>query len=280
MKSIIALFCSFLLLSCIELSQKKSNKQIEKMKHNNKQIVLEFYKNAIGKADSAYASKVLTDKYIQHNPTVKSGKGGFLEMITFLKQLPKPDKPSKPFMRVISEDDFVALHFEVEFAGQKKTVLDLYRLDNGLIAEHWDAIKDSAPSTMNGNPEVEGPINIEDKKLTDKNKSVIEKYVNQVLISRNFEQMSNYLYSNLIQHNPEIANGLDNLKLYYSEVFIEKVHCVIGEGNFVVTQSNGRKEGKESVFYDVYRLEKDKIIEHWSVSQSIPEKMAHTNGMI
>ena len=97
MKSITALLCTFLLLSCIEQSQKKSNKQREKMKHNNKQIVLDFYKNAIGKADSAYASKVLTNDYIQHNPTVKSGKAGFLEMITFLKQLPKPDNPSKPF---------------------------------------------------------------------------------------------------------------------------------------------------------------------------------------
>ena len=94
---------------------------------------------------------------------------------------------------------------------------------------------------------------------------IIEKYVNQVLITRNFEQMSNYLDSSLIQHNPEIDNGLDNLKLYYSEVFIEKVHRVIGEGNFVVTQSNGRKDGKEWVFYDIYRLEKDKIIEHWSI---------------
>lgn len=280
MKSIIALLCAFLLLSCIEQSQKKSNKQREKMKHNNKQIVVDFFKNAIGKADSVYASKALTDEYIQHNPSVKTGKAGFLEMIVFLKQLPKPDNPKKPFMRIVSEDNYVVLHFEVEFTGQKKTVLDLYRLDSGLIAEHWDAIKDSSSSTLNGNPEVEGPIDIKNKKLTDKNKRIVENYVEQVLVSRNFEQMSNYLDSNLIQHNPEIDNGLDNLKSYYHEVFIEKVHRVIGEGNFVVTQSNGQKEGKEWVFYDVYRLENGKIIEHWSVGQLIPENMSHANGMI
>ena len=142
MKSIIALLCAITLLSCIQENKKKSNNHIEKMKHNNKQIVLDFYKNAIGKADSTYASKALTDEYIQHNPSVKSGKAGFLEMIPFLKQLPKPDNPVKPVMRVISEDNFVVLHFQVEFAGQRKIVLDLYRLDNGLIAEHWDAIMD------------------------------------------------------------------------------------------------------------------------------------------
>ncbi|MRI00033.1 hypothetical protein GH721_05730 [Kriegella sp. EG-1] len=250
------------------------------MKHYNKQIVLDFYKNAIGKADSKYASKVLKDDYIQHNPSVKSGKAGFLEMIPILKQLPKPDNPSKPFMRIISEDNYVVLHFEVEIAAQKKTVLDLYRLYDGLIAEHWDAIKDSAPTTINGNPEVEGPIMIENKKLTDKNKSIVEDYVNNVLINRNFDQLSNYLNSNLIQHNPEVDNGLINLKLSYKDVLIEKVHRIIGEGNFVVTQSEGKKEGKDWVFYDIYRLDKGKIIEHWSVNQLIPPNMAHTNGMI
>ncbi|MEO9513609.1 MAG: hypothetical protein ABJN84_03305 [Flavobacteriaceae bacterium] len=250
------------------------------MKHNNKQIVLDFYKNAIGKADSTYASKALTNEYIQHNPLVKSGKAGFLEMIPFLKQLPKPDHGTKPFMRVIAEDNYVVLHFEVAFAGQNKTVIDLYRLDNGLIAEHWDAIKESSPSTVNGNPEVEGPVVIENKKLTDKNKSIVENYVNRVLITRNFEQMSNYLNSNLIQHNPEIANGLANLKSSYNDVLVEKVHRIIGEGNFVVTQSEGKKEGKDWVFYDVYRLNKGKITEHWSVGQLIPENMAHLNGMI
>lgn len=249
------------------------------MKHN-KQIVLDFYKNVIEKADSAYASKVLTDNYIQHNPSVKTGKSGFLEMIPFLKQLPKPKNPSKPFMRVISEDNYVVIHFQVEFAGQKKTVLDLYRLDNGLIAEHWDAIMDSSPSTMNGNPEVEGPIKIENKKLTDKNKSIVENYVNQVLVTRNFEQMSDYLDTSLIQHNPEIDNGLENLRSYYNDISIEQVHRIIGDGNFVVTQSNGQKEGEEWVFYDLYRLENGKITEHWSVGQLIPENMAHANGMI
>jgi len=280
MKSIIALLCAILWLSCIEQNKKKSNQHIEKMKHNNKQIVLDFYKNAIGKADSTYASQALRDDYIQHNPSVKSGKDGFLEMIAFLKQLPKPDNPQKPFTRVISEDNYVVLHFEVEFAGQKKTVLDLYRLDNGLIAEHWDAIKESAPSTINGNPEVEGSSMIENEELTGKNKSIVKNYVNKVLVTRNFEQMPSYLNSNLIQHNPEIDNGLVSLKSYYSDVIIEKVHRIIGEGNFVVTQSNGKKEGKDWVFYDIYCLDKGKINEHWSVGQLIPENMAHTNGMI
>jgi len=279
MKSIIALLCAILWLSCIEQNKKKSNQHIEKMKHN-KQIVLDFYKNAIGKADSTYASQALRDDYIQHNPSVKSGKDGFLEMIAFLKQLPKPDNPQKPFTRVISEDNYVVLHFEVEFAGQKKTVLDLYRLDNGLIAEHWDAIKESAPSTINGNPEVEGSSMIENEELTGKNKSIVKNYVNKVLVTRNFEQMPSYLNSNLIQHNPEIDNGLVSLKSYYSDVIIEKVHRIIGEGNFVVTQSNGKKEGKDWVFYDIYCLDKGKINEHWSVGQLIPENMAHTNGMI
>ena len=250
------------------------------MEQNNKQIVLDFYKNVIGKADAAYASEVLANEYIQHNPMVKTGKAGFLEMIAFLKQLPKPEKPSKPFMRTIAENNYVVVHYQVEFAGQRKTVLDLYRLDNGLIAEHWDAIKDSAASSLNGNPEVEGPNTIEDEDLKEQNKKTVANYTAVVLAGRKFENMSDYVVSDLIQHNPEIANGTDSLKGYYREIVIEKVHRIVGEGNFILTQSNGLKQRKPFVFYDVYRLKTGKIVEHWSVNQLIPQTMAHNNGMI
>jgi predicted SnoaL-like aldol condensation-catalyzing enzyme len=54
----------------------------------------------------------------------------------------------------------------------------------------------------------------------------------------------------------------------------------MGEGNFVLTVSEGEWSGKDHVFYDLFRMEGGKIAEHWDVIQAIPtENLANTNTM-
>ncbi|KZS42693.1 hypothetical protein AWE51_04380 [Aquimarina aggregata] len=247
---------------------------------NNKQIILDFYKNVIGLIDLDYADKIVTENYIQHNPMVKTGKKGFLEAISFLKQLPKPENPVKPFIRILSDNEYVAAHLQVAIADEQKVVLDLFRIENGLIAEHWDAIKTKSVSSANGNPEVEGTMTIKNLENTSSNKSIIDQYSKAILLNRDFSLISNYVSKDIIQHHPKIKNGLQSLTQYYSNVFITKVHKIIGEGNFILTQSSGIVDSKPSVIYDIYRLQNLMIEEHWSIDQPIPEKMAHNNGMI
>lgn len=248
--------------------------------HINKQLVLNFYKKVIGEQDLEYVQKSITDNYIQHNPQVKTGKDGFLEAIQFLKKLPKPKNPSKPFMRIIADKEYVVIHVLVEFNGQKIIVLEVFRLENGLIAEHWDAIQEKSEASLHGNSEIEGPILIEDEDATDQNKRIIKDFISQVLINKQLDSLKNFATHNLIQHNPKIKNGIQGLLGYYKEIQINKVHRVIGQGNFVITQSKGIKNNEDFVFYDIYRVHNGYICEHWSVSQQIPKIMAHDNGMI
>jgi len=60
-----------------------------------------------------------------------------------------------------------------------------------------------------------------------------------------------------------------------------KIHKVLGEGNFVLTVSEGEwNGGKKHAFYDLFRMQGGKIIEHWDVIQEIPtENLANNNGM-
>jgi len=255
-------------------------KTIEMKQNKNKALVLEFYKRVIGEQDLEYASNAVTDNYIQHNPMVKTGKVGFLEVIQYLKQIPKPKNPPKPFIRVIAEGDFVVMHLSVEFAEQKKTVLEIFRVEDGLLAEHWDAIEDFDQPSKNGNSVIEGPTLIEDVAVTEQNKKVVAAFISQVLLQRQFNKIQDYMDADLIQHNPEIANGITALQAYYQDIKTEKVYRIIGEGNFVVTQAKSIINSKAYVVYDIYRLANGIIQEHWSVKQIIPEKMAHNNGMI
>lgn len=251
-----------------------------KNSNSNKQIALEFYKNVIGKKDGAYAREILADNYIQHNPQVKTGLAGMLEVLEVLKQFPEPEAPPKPHMRLIAQGEFVIIHLNIEFAGQQKAVLDLFRLENGRIAEHWDAIQDVTDQGSEAIGVVDGPVIIEDHHLTKQNATIIRRFSEQVLLNGHLDKLNDFVVETLIQHIPGVSDGISSFQQCLAGLDFKKVHRVIAEGNFVVSQASGTRENQPFVFYNIYRLAEGKIQEHWSVSQAIPEIMAHNNGMI
>ncbi len=53
---------------------------------------------------------------------------------------------------------------------------------------------------------------------------------------------------------------------------IDKIHRVLGEGNFVLVVSEGNLGKDHDAFYDLFRVENSKIAEHWDVIEPIPAK--------
>ena len=89
-----------------------------------------------------------------------------------------------------------------------------------------------------------------------------------------------------LQHAPNFPDGLSSfletmkkLQAQGTPLTIKTLHRVIGEGNFVLTQSEGESGGKPSAIYDLFRVEHGKITEHWEVIQDIPAESKNTNGM-
>jgi predicted SnoaL-like aldol condensation-catalyzing enzyme len=246
-----------------------------------KRQVVELLKS-IETGDSKPVSYINPDKYIQHNLAVGDGLAGFGAV---LQQLPKGSAKVNT-VRVFGDGAFVFAHTDYNFFGPK-IGFDIFRFENGRIVEHWDNLQETPASpNPSGNTMLNGPTASKNLEKTQENKDLVHKFVDDVLVNGRMEKLSTYIDGeNYIQHNPQIANGLSGLSRAVEAMArqgitmkYDRIHRVLGEGNFVLTVSEGSFAGKWTSFYDLFRIENGKIVEHWDTIETIPPKSEWKNN--
>ena len=117
----------------------------------NKKTVVDFYEKAINQKDFDAASRYLGSRYIQHNPVAPDGAEGLKGFIGFLKSK-FPDSKSE-IKRVFAEGDYVILHVHAvrEPGTRGRAIVDIFRLEDGKIVEHWDVVQDIPEKAANSN---------------------------------------------------------------------------------------------------------------------------------
>ncbi len=126
----------------------------------NKKLVFDMWRTIIQGAHVELAPKYFTEGYIQHNPNVATGRDA---MVQYMKST-RPVKPidptiTFPVVAIMAEGDKVLVATvsyspDPEHPGKKYpgTHFDLFRIENGKIAEHWDSVpKDKAALHFNPN---------------------------------------------------------------------------------------------------------------------------------
>ena len=107
----------------------------------NKKLVLKAFDTLFNKRDYAVAEKLWSLDYIQHSAHIEPGREGLFNLI---KRLPATLK----WMRgvTLAEDDFVIVHSRYSGHGLPAPWIaaDIVRIENGVLAEHWDVIQDEA----------------------------------------------------------------------------------------------------------------------------------------
>ena len=86
------------------------------------------------------------DKYVQHNPQIADGLSGLAAALKGMAEKGVAMKYER-IQRVLGEGNFVLVASEGSFAGKHTAFYDLFRVDNGKIAEHWDTIETVPPKT-------------------------------------------------------------------------------------------------------------------------------------
>ena len=263
--------------------------QSKVVKMNIKEIVGTFL-GAVAKQDAETMRKFANADYIQHNPFVPTGLEPFIGLLPVLKQ----NGTYAENVRMFQDGNFVFMHNiwhnAKPFGADEMVSFDILRVDNnGKVAEHWDAMTTLVKETASGRSQTDGPTALEDLDKTEANKVLAKSFIEDVPMGKNPGKVAEYTSATEYnQHNPQIKDGLSGLgeAIQYltaqNNMFkYTKLHKVLGEGNFVLTVSEGEwNGGKKHVFYDLFRMKGGKIVEHWDVIQPIPtEGLAHNNGM-
>ena len=122
-----------------------------KQMEENKKIVAAFYDAALNQKDFDAAAKFLGSRYTQHNPVAADGPEGFKAFIAFLKD--KFPNNRSEIKRIFADGDYVIVHVHAvrEPGTRGNAIIDIFKLENGKVVEHWDVVQPIPEKAANDN---------------------------------------------------------------------------------------------------------------------------------
>jgi|SRR6056297_450360 len=273
----------------VNLNNKKmTNKEIESSaeatKQPTEQAIAAF--NALFRDYSEDGVKnAFAEDIIQHNPFVPTGRDALLGFLPTLKKLGTTYQNH----RLFQDGEYAVMNNTLNNAdafGAKQIVsFNVYRTENGKIVEHWGVPVPIVENPVEGVTQFGGATEVKDLDKTNEHKTAVKKLFNTFINGTQAEvgELVNGMFEpDFVNHNPSLGNGIAALfEAFKKEQWIfKKNHKILGQGNFVLSISEGTAKGNPVAFYDLVRFENGKVAEHWDVIFSIPtEGLANNNGM-
>lgn len=250
---------------------------------NAKHTVLTAAGELFGKRDPSAVDRWVAAGYRQHSALAADGPEALRGLVAGL-----PEGFRYEGARVIADGDLVALHGTYHGFGPDPLVgFDIFRVDgDGRLAEHWDALTPLIADTVSGRSQTDGPTEPADLDRTEANRALVLEFAEKVLKGADYSVLTDYISTETYhQHNPEAADGLDGFGAAAARwaeqgrnLVYRTVHRVVAEGDLVLLQSEG-EFGVPVAYYDLFRVQDGRIVEHWDVITPVPAELPHPNGL-
>ncbi|RDU70930.1 ester cyclase [Helicobacter brantae] len=183
--------------------------------------------------------------------------------------------------RAFEDKDYLIIHSEFKQGNVDKVAFDVFKIKDSKILNHWSNVSDKTPPNPSGRTQLDGVMQVSLQSDVEKNKEIVGAFLEEVLKNQNTSNMEKYLNKDkYIQHNSGAPDGIDALRVTVDnsrdknefKLRFDKIILLLGSGDFVLSISEGvfgmvDNEGvaPSVAFYDLYRVEGDKIVEHWDV---------------
>lgn len=230
--------------------------------------------------DPASVEVINPEKYIQHNPQTYEGREGLAALFKRLSLT----SPRVNIVRIFEDGDYVFAHTEYDFT-QSNVGFEVFRFEDDMTVEHWDNIQLRQGPNGSNHSMVSGPTEVSELESTEENRQIVRSFVDDILINTRLSKLESYVSKQqFTQHNPFMLDGKSamidalkdgsdkEIKLNY-----EKNHRILAEGNFVLSVSEGYSNEVHSAIYDLYRVDKGKLVEHWDTIEAIPPQSEWKN---
>lgn len=146
------------------------NQSMEGKKSTCKKAMDALFKNY----SEEEAKACLTEDYVQHNPNVPTGRDAIIGLILVFKEA----KLGYKTHRMLQDGDLVLTHTTYHnaeiFYAKKVVAFDIWRIKDGKVAEHWDAITSLVTDTASGRNQTEGSTEVIDLDKTAENKTLVK----------------------------------------------------------------------------------------------------------
>lgn len=211
-------------------------------------------------------------KYVQHNPQTHEGSEGLAALFARLSKT----EPKVNMVRGFEDGEFVFAHMEYDFSS-RKICFEVFRFEDGRAVEHWDNIQERQGPNQSGRSMVDGPTMVADLEMTETNRATVREFVETVFVDGLTSRLTDYVNDGeFAEHNPGLGDDLSDLRSSLEagsdgrrRIDYQRVHRVLAQGNFVLSVSEGHRDNVHSSFYDLFRLESGRIVEHWDTTEKI-----------
>lgn len=278
-----------------------------------REVAMQFLQQAFIDGDfrGAYDRFAKPD-FIQHNPMIADGLEGHRAYFAELAKQSdgKPaDWAHVSDLVLVDGDVFAFVHHRFRAPDQPGQVfVDLWRVEDGKIAEHWDVVQDIPAQMPHDNGMACGvgetwesakahadsitqtACDPPDPDVAGKNSvSVYRDYTGEVGKGDVLAAIEKWFHPDYRQHSPVIADGkqgaIDYLQMEWGRKDAPKPvlgeQRIVADGDYVLVHYLFGFEGSEEkeAHVDIFRMKDGLVYEHWDFKQKVPETSANDNGM-
>lgn len=116
-------------------------RHIDDLPRRNRALVLDAMTSLFQRRDASAVERLYAPDYIQHNPDIPQGRDALRALVADL-----PETVHYEPGLIVAEGAFVAIHGRIRgWADAPQVVVDMFRVEDGRLAEHWDVLQNEVP---------------------------------------------------------------------------------------------------------------------------------------